>query len=140
MESIKAKYKNSRKQYVSSCFIILLFFSVCFFNEAFAQSADSSTGTATVNSEASADTSGGPSFKNLSKTSSAITEKLEEEARWNTIVSYIQMAVGFIIVIVVAWLLASWARKKELKKAEEKAQRVEKALQNRPPGTRTKRR
>ena len=138
---ITLKFKNSRKYYTLSCFVVLFFFNVCINTRLFAQSTMVVTDSA--NETALTDTTTGPSLKNISKTSAAGKEeikKIEEENRWKTIVSYIEMAVGFIIVITVAWILASWARKQEKKKEAEKAKRVEKALQNNPHGTKHKKR
>lgn len=129
MIMIKLKHRNTRISAVVGCFAILLCLFVCITTRTYAQNTDSIATTA-ANEATVTDTSGGPSLTNISKTNAAI----QEEARWNTIVSYIQMAVGFTIVITVAWFLASWARKQEKKKEAERAQRIEKALQNRPPG------
>jgi len=141
MGIIKIKHQNRLKQYRLRSIVFLFFLGICFNH--FAQSPDSITPSEVTEETAVTDTTG-PSLTNLTKTIAAGEEerkKLEEEAKWREIMDIIYMVIGFIIVIVVAWYLATWARKQELKREEERAKRVEKALQNKPPGgSRSKRR
>ena len=135
MRIISITYKTVGKQGVLA-FVFLLFLTISFNSAVLAQTTDS---LAASESAAVANSDDGPSLQNLSKTTSAVNEKLKADARWKEILGYIQMVVGFIITIGLAWFLASWARKKELAKEKEKAERVEKALQKKTPGSQRRR-
>lgn len=139
MKVININYRNTFKQYILRCLVLLFVVNFTASAPVFCQTTDSISVSAAADSSSvattTADDSGDPSLNNLSKNIPVIEEerkkdklRQEEEARWNTIISYIQMIVGFAITITLAWFLASWARKKELIKAEEKRIRVEKAL------------
>jgi len=73
----------------------------------------------------SATLNNGPSFENIKKTSSAISEKIRKDARRKEILGYVYMILGFTLVIAVAWFSTVKARKYRETQDEKKRKYLE---------------
>jgi len=81
--------------------------------------------TSSISAQDSAAQNNGPSLQNIKKTGSAISEKIKEEARRKEILGYIYMALGFSLVIAVAWFSTVKARKYKERQDEKKRKYLE---------------
>ncbi|MBA3970816.1 MAG: hypothetical protein H0X46_01485 [Bacteroidetes bacterium] len=137
MEIIQKKVGNTVtwERILRICILsLLLTFSTAQFS--FSQESDSASTTSIDSSSGVSEN--GPSISNLSKNLAAGNEeikRLQEKARHDEIMSYIYMAVGFSVVIGIAWFTTSLAKKRRIKEDEARILRAQhtKNKQHHPP-------
>ena len=123
MKVAQKKHKNSIGVMVLRVFVLLFLFFFTTNHFSLAQGTDpvvaDSAATAVSN-----ESGGGPSLKNISKNLTESNEELKK-LRFQEIMSYIYMGVGFSVVIGIAWFTTVLARKRKKKEDEVRAVRMQ---------------